>query len=398
MGTERVEFVDSEATGAGDEDVLSVGGPDGDGGGRPGRWGLAVIGLVVVALLGALLVGRLAVDGPVAPTVTATPSRPFIGRPSEPVTTPKVGLVGLPQGISEPRELVTNQVGDVVWMLDRGSGVVRIENGVVTAEQDLESQATAIAVNPSGTRLYVATGARRPSIQELDANSLVPGVSRPLTAGSVSSMVVTIDAVWAASGSSLFRLDVLSLQPLSTLVMPGVVITEHLRVGSEQTSDAQVVTGLVTGTGPGGTTTSRFLRVDTLTQLVSFGNPIPHVVDMATAQFLTWVTFAATAGGAQTTDGYASVVDRSPSAQATPALAPGTRIYDGGGGFAAFLSVAPRSSVLQCHDDGGFATGEVDVAPALPDAIITGEVARTDTAFYVITDRGLVRQGAGACR
>lgn len=396
MATERVEFVDSEAVGPAAEDLLTVGGPGGDG--RPGRWGLAAVGLIVLAVVAALLVGRAATGDDATPGATATPSSGFVGRPTPPVTTPIVGLVGLPRAITNPREMVSAQTGDVVWMRDSGAGVVRIENGQVTAVQLLESQVTAMAVSPSGRKLYVSTAADRPSLQVLDATTLALGTSRPLESGSISALAVSIDAVWAASGGSLLRLDVDSLSTLSTLPLPGVVLTDHLRVGDEQTGDQSVVTGLATGGAGDAPTTTRFVRVDPLTEQVQFGPALPTGVEVATAQYLTWTAFPSAPGGELVTEGYATVLDVQPQASARPPLVAGSKIYDGGGGFAAFLVVAPGSSVIGCRDPGGNQESEIDVAPALPDSVINGQVLRTDTAFCVITDRGLVRQGVGNCR
>lgn len=387
----RVEFVDTDATPAGDDDLLTVGDPDG---GRSGaRWGIVVAALVVLAVVATALIGR-AIGGD-APSVTASPSPGVIGRSPAPTPTPVVGLVGLPRAITTPREMVAASVGDVVWMRDSGAGIVRLEGGVRTAVQLLESQVTAMAVSPSGDKLYVATSANRPSIQVLDATTLALGRSRSIE-GSIQAITVSTDAVWAATGSRLERLDLDSLDTLDTVDMPGVVLTDHLRMQTEQTSsNQQYVVGVVTGSDGDGPVVSRFVRVNPLTGEIGFGTPLPGVTDVATAQFLTWVT---TSADPPVTQGYASVLDRTPQAQAAPALAAGSRIYDGGDGFAAFLSVAPGSSVVTCHDGGGFATSEIDVAPALPDAQISGEVLRTDSAFYVITDRGLVREGVGDCR
>ncbi|MHA3701383.1 hypothetical protein ACXR2U_04305 [Jatrophihabitans sp. YIM 134969] len=398
MPRDRVEFVDAEPGSAGGsvDDVLDVGRPDAPHGRRPaGRAPLVAVGAAVVVLVAAVLVGR-AVGGSPTPTASPSASPSVSGRGSPLPPAPVVGLVGLPRAIGTPRELVASASGDdIVWMLDRGAGIVRIQNGQVTAVQLLESQASAIAVSPLGDRLYVATAVGRPAVQVFDATTLEPGRSRAIE-GSIAAMVVSTDAVWAASGSRLLRLDLDSLDTLSTVDMPGVITTDHLRMQVEQTSsDEPYVVGLVTGTAGSDAVVSRFVRVDPATEQARFGPPIPHVTDVATARFLTWVT---TSDDPPVTEGFASVLDRSPETSIRPPLAPGTRIYDGGSGFAAILSVAPDSSVVTCRDPGGFASSEIDVGPALPDATITGQVLRTSSAFYVVTDRGLVRQGVGDCR
>ena len=391
MAEERVEFVDADPSAVAGDDLVTAGG-DGGPGGRRGP--VLLVGLVVGALVVAFLVARISA-GDAPPQPSATSAAP-IGRPvSTPVTTPTFGLVGLPRAITEPRLLVAARSGDVVWLLDRGAGIVRIEGGVRTAVQLLERQATAMAVSPAGDKLYVATAGDQPSLQVLNATTLGLGRSRPLD-GSAQALVVSSDAVWAAVGANLLRLDLDSLQTLDDLALPGVVLTDHLRVQNELDDGShEYIAGLVTGADDDGTTTSRLLRVDPLSREVRFGPPIPGVVDVATSPLLTWVT--AVGGSALTTRGYRSVLDTAPAAVATPPLPTGTRIYDGGGGFSAFLSVAPDSSLVDCHDPGGFTTSEIDVRPALPDAVITGQVLRTDTAFYVVTDRGLVRAGVGAC-
>lgn len=385
----EVEFLDSSPAGPGGDDLVE----SGDHSRRPRRFRYLGPALVVLLVAGALIGGRF-VSGTGRPHATATASPSPSARTSAPVGPPVFGLVGLPSQLGEPRTMVTAGSGDVVWVLDRGAGIVRIENGHRTAATLLESQVTAIAVNPAGTRLYVATGANRRAVQFLDATTLTPGRSVTMPAD-VQALAVSTDAVWAATGADLLRLDLDSLRPLATLVMPGVLLTQHLRVQIEGArSDQEFVIGLVTSPNDVGTTTSRFVRVDPLTQQIAFGPVLPHVTDVATTHYLTWAT---TSDTPPVTEGYESVLDPVPATDAVDPLTAGSRIYDGGAGFAAFVSVAPDSSVVTCRDDGGHAVSEVDVAPAVPGAVVTGQVLRTATAFYVITDRGLVRSGIGDC-
>lgn len=389
MDAERIEFVDRAPVHEADDDVIDVGT---DRPRRPRRrWLVAVVGLVVAVLVGAALVGRAAGDdGRVAAPETSPRATPSV--PTDPV----VGIVGLPGAIGAPRELVSTSDGsDIVWMLDRGAGIVRLDAGRRTAVQLLEAQVTAIAVSPDGKRLYVATAGDSPSVQILDATTLGLGPSRVMPA-SVGALAVSSDAVWAVSGAEAVRLDLRTLQTYATVALPGVIAVAHLRISFEEPAGSEQVVGVGVGAGDDGATVVRLFGIDELTQQARFGPAQPSDISVATTQYLTWIASSPAGAADATVDGYVLSTDSDVEATAK-GIPAGSRIYDAGGGYPAFYVANSGSSVIGCHDGGGFPVSEVDLAPSVPDALITGQVLRTGPALYAVTDRGLVRSGVGAC-
>lgn len=385
MTRERVEFVDHEPAVTGDDDVVEFGG---DPAGPPGSgrtWWFALAGVLV--LVAAVLVGRSVAGGDDrTPAPAPSPSRSV---PATPVT----GQVALPRVFGEVRELVGTRTGDDVWALDRGAGVVRLEGGRVEGVQLFEAQVTAIAVDPQGQRLYVATAGDAPALQIVDARTLTLGRTLALDR-TIQSLAVGSDALWATSGGRLLRLDLLTLDKYADIALSGVVIVSHLRVSPEYTGADEAVTGLA-AFGDG---VSRLVRVLPPAPSPTFGPALPAGVSVAEGQLLTWVSSPADDGSRQVTEGFGTAVDAQPQAVATPPLFAGSRVWDAGGGYPAFYTVGPDSSRVGCRDAGGFAVSDVDVALVAPGATVTGQVLASDRALYAVTDRGLVRTGVGSCR
>lgn len=377
---ERVEFVDDQDAGGGRDDLLDLGPADRANGPRRRWWA----GLAVALLAVAVIAVQHRQDGPTTTNAVPTPQ----GRPPA-----QLGVLDLPQAIGQPRQLVAaGGEQDVVWALDRGSGIVRLDQGVVTGVQLLEAPVTAIAVDPAGDLLFAAVAGPRPALQEIDAHTMALRSSTP-TPLTLQALAVNNGHVWGVGTGRLLGFATPNAVVANLdVALPGVITAAWLQASDPTLFGSARLTGLVTtGDVPG----ARVLTYDLGPGSLQLSAAYLGEVSVAVAIGRTWLSTTPAVGEINTT----VALDPATGAQTgeRAIVARGGRVWGVASGRAAFLSTAPGSPRVECHDPGGFVQGQVDLNTYRAGAVVTGPVLRTDLAFYAVTTGGLLRTGVASC-